>query len=238
MHGGDAMPTKYGLALIRIWQALDVELSNLSLLEAQLILEQLQLALIYIPKHFPLAQSMVSYRDELGKRPPLATAELVWVPYQGEIHLLAGYVHPPTEQLFQELLAFKQIEHYTTCKGLEGSIDLSINRSNILGLGQDSRLERLIISAGAYGFQARDVILESEKQAIEQIRSVIQGQPNSLWEPAVFYGGFYLWRLGVCPDLQTGFELAEKLLRERIVQARLQQLQELVKKQYDQKVHY
>ncbi len=234
LHGGDSMPTKYGLSGVEIWQGLGVDFTGLSLSQVQQVLEEAQLALVYLPQHFPLAQSIIPYREQIGKRPPFATIELVWSPYLGDAHLISGFVHPPTEELFQALLPLRNVKHYTTSKGLEGSIDLPLSRAAITGLGDSNKtpsFERCIISARNYGFKEKDVILESVTKSIEEIQLVINGSICSLWESAIFNGGFYLWRLGLCEDLQTGFKKAETLLVEGAVKEKLQQLQAVVEKQ-------
>src|SRR5579883_565204 len=135
MHGGDRMPTKDGEPLINIWRGLGIDWSQLSLAQVQQVLETAGLGFVYLPVHFPLAQGLVPYRDQIGKRPPLATMELIWSPYAGETHLVSGFVHPPTELMFQEALALRGLGHFTTVKGLEGSCDLPRERTAIIGLG-------------------------------------------------------------------------------------------------------
>jgi len=235
MHGGDSMPTKYGLPLVKIWQGLGLDFSKLTILQIQKVLEKTGIALVYQPKHFPLAQRIVPYRDEIGKRPPFATIELVWAPYQGQAHVLAGFVHPPTERLFEELLPLRNIENFTICRGLEGSIDLSVNRpayTRTANLGKDNVIEKCIVSAKEYGFLAGDVAFESEIQAIEEIKLVIFNRSNALWDSSVFNGGFYLWRLGLSKDLESGFIQAENLLKHNIVQKKIDQIQTILKKIY------
>ena len=231
LHGGDTIPTKYGLPLVEIWQGLGVDFTGLSLQKAQQVLEKAQLALVYQPQHFPLAQSIIPYRDQIGKRPPFATIELVWSPYQGQAHIIPGFVHPPTEKLFQELLPLRNVQEFTTVKGLEGSIDLPLSRTAITGLGDleaTPSFTRYMLSASEYGFKEKDLLMESNSAAIEQIHSVINGQTSALLESAIFNGGFYLWRLGLCDEVTTGFKLAEQLLKEGIIKEKLQQLKNIV----------
>src|SRR5919199_736476 len=102
MHGGDCMPTKYGVPLIEMCQGLGVDFSKLTLAQVEQLLETTGLGFIYLPQHFPEAQGLVPYRDQIGKRPPTATMELMWCPYAGDAHVVAGYVHPPTENRFRE----------------------------------------------------------------------------------------------------------------------------------------
>ncbi|NET38747.1 MAG: hypothetical protein F6K19_43310 [Cyanothece sp. SIO1E1] len=92
MHGGDRMPTKQGLPLIDIWQGLGVDWQKLNLSQLQQVLAQTLLGLVYIPHHFPQAQALVPYRDQIGKRPPFATVELLWSPCGEDVHLVSGFV--------------------------------------------------------------------------------------------------------------------------------------------------
>ncbi|MEM9772217.1 MAG: hypothetical protein AAF889_11590, partial [Cyanobacteria bacterium P01_D01_bin.73] len=76
LHGGARMPSKYGLPLVDIWSALGVDWRSLSLDEVHHHLENHKLGFLYLPHHFPLAHGLVQFREEIGKRPPLATLEL------------------------------------------------------------------------------------------------------------------------------------------------------------------
>jgi anthranilate phosphoribosyltransferase len=224
LHGGDVMPTKYGIPLLEIWQGLGVDFSQVSLEKMQQLLEQTGLGFIYLPQHFPLAHHLVTYRDQIGKRPPLATLELIWSPCWENVHLVTGFVHPPTEDRFRQTLALRGISHFTTVKGLEGSCDLACSRTAIIGMGQGETFERLLLHPWDYGFPHHDVSLVSFPQLIEQSQRVLVGQTCDLLKPAVLNGGFYLWRLGVCDTLTQGFEQAETLLREGKVMKKLSEL--------------
>ena len=131
MHGGDRMPTKDGIPLIEIWQGLGVNWAPLTLPQVQTVLEAVGLGFVYLPQHFPLAQGLVPYREQIGKRPPFATLELMWSPYAGEHHVMAGFVHPPTENMIRDAFARRGITNFTTVKGLEGSCDLPRDRTAI-----------------------------------------------------------------------------------------------------------
>lgn len=227
MHGGDCMPTKYGVPLVEIWQKLGVDFTRLSLVQIQQRLEKTGLGFIYLSKHFPQADNLVPYRDQIGKRPPFATAELIWSPCEGNVHLVAGFVHPPTEERFQQTLPMRGINYYTTVKGLEGSCDLACSRTAIIGLGQPTNpptFERLLLNPRDYNFHPKDVPLESTEQAIAQIQSVLQGKPCELMDAAILNGGFYLWRCGVCKDLKEGFTQAEVMLTQGKVAEKLQEI--------------
>lgn len=216
MHGGDCMPTKYGVPTIELWRGLGINFSKLSFERTQELLKKTGFGFVYLPQHFPLAQGLVPYRDQIGKRPPAATLELIWSPYQGHIHQVAGYVHPPTEERFRETFQLRGITDYTLVKGLEGSCDLPRDRTAIIVVSQPKSpegFEYLKLHPRDYGFAGGEVPLESTTELGSQLESVLQGKPSPLMPAAIWNGGFYLWRAGICNTLEAGFSQAELLLK-------------------------
>jgi anthranilate phosphoribosyltransferase len=217
LHGGDCMPTKYGIPLIEIWRQLGVDFYRLNLAQTQRVYEQTNLGLVYLPQHFPAAHNFVTFREQIGKRPPFATAELVWCPIAGEVHVVAGFVHPPTEARFRETFRLRGTKNYTLVKGLEGSCDLSRNRTGIITFSTpdsapERDFERLLLDPSKYGFNGSDPTFESNAQAIALIQETIQGHSNQLLPTAIFNGGFYLWHFNITSTLESGFALAEQML--------------------------
>ena len=236
MHGSDRMPTKYGIPLVEIWQGLGVDWTQLSLDQTQQVFETTELGFIYLPQHFPLAQKIFEYRDQIGKRPPFATMELMWCPYAGAAQIVAGYVHPPTESMFQVALSLRGTNNFTTVKGLEGSCDLPRERTNIIGLSTPNAtdesgliaIERLHLSPRDYGFSSYNVPGDTTERLVADMRSVLQGKPSELMQSAIWNGGFYLWRAGICSDIRTGIERAEAMFASGEVAQKLQEISQLV----------
>ena len=223
-HGGDCMPTKYGIPLVEIWETLGVNYRYLSLTDSQQLLEKTGLGFYYLPQHFPEAHKLVPYREEIGKRPPFATIELIWSPYAGDANIISGFVHPPTEDRFREV--FAQKPKLTTVKGLEGSCDLARNRTGIIGISEQGKdFQRLHLHPENYGFAGRDVLLESPEKLTAQLKTIIAGKPGELMPAALWNGGIYLWLCGVCPDLETGLTKAEELITTGVVAEKLKELQ-------------
>ena len=226
LHGGDRMPTKYGTPLIEIWRQLGVDFSRSDLAKAQNTYARTNIGFIYLPQHFPAANNFVTFREQIGKRPPFATAELAWCPIVGDSHLVAGFVHPPTEERFRETFKIRHTQDFTLVKGLEGSCDLARSRTGIIAFsnGEDS-FERLLLDPADYNLNGCDVSFESEAQAIALIKEVINGDRSQLLPAAILNGGFYLWRFGVATNLESGFALAEEMLINKQVADKLTQLQ-------------
>jgi anthranilate phosphoribosyltransferase len=232
MHGGDRMPTKQGLPLGEVWQELGVDWTRLTLAQVQQVLATTQIGFVYLPHHFPQAHGLVPYRDQIGKRPPFATLELLWAPYAGKANVVSGFVHPPTESMLQEAFQLRGFPSaFTTVKGLEGSCDLPRDRTAIIGLGQggaDFSFERLLLAPRDYDFAGVDVPLGETAQLIADMQAVLQGQNSELARSAIWNGGFYLWRCGACADLAAGLAQAETLLTQGQAVAQLQKVQQAV----------
>jgi anthranilate phosphoribosyltransferase len=236
MHGGGCLPTKYGVPLIDIWQGLGVDWTKLSLQKTQWVFEETGMGFVYTPEHFPLTNRIWEYRDQLGKRPPLATMELIWCPYGGDAHIITGFVHPPTETMFQGTLALRGVRQFTTVKGLEGSCDLPRDRTAIIGLSttptvDDTGLlpiERLHLSPRDYGLTTKNVPLSSTKEVIADMQTILEGKPSNFMDTALWNGGFYLWRCGICSDMHKGIAKTEELFTSGVIAQKLQELSRAV----------
>ncbi len=229
MHGSDRMPTKYGLPLVEIWHSLGIDWTQLPLEKQQRVFEKTGIGFVYTPQHFPLTKSIWEYRDQVGKRPPFATMELIWCPYAGDAHIITGFVHPPTEGMFQEALALRGVTQFTTVKGLEGSCDLPRDRTAIVGLVRVvTPIERLQLVPREYGLITKNVPLGTTEELGAEMQCVLQGKPSELMQTALWNGGFYLWRCGICPDMPQGIAKAEELLTSGAVAKKLQELTQVV----------
>ena len=229
MHGGDIMPTKEGIPLIEIWRGLGVDWTKLNIEKVQQVFDNTGLGFVYIPRHFPQADSLVPYRREIGKRPPFSTMELMWCPCDGDVNVISGYVHPPTEGMFIKTFELRGIKNYTTVKGLEGSCDLPRDRTAIIGIAKpDTEFERVLLAHGDYGFSNTNPDFESTPGLLKQMQEVLQGKPSELMQSAIWNGGFYLWRCGICLDINSGFIKAEILLTSGQVSQKLEEVSKAV----------
>jgi anthranilate phosphoribosyltransferase len=214
LHGGRRMPTKEGLPLVEIWQHLGVDWTTLSLGQVQQVFAQTQLGFVYLPTHFPLAEAIVPYREQLGKRPPFATVELFWCPYAGEAIVASGFVHPPTEEMGKIAASLRGTQRFMTIKGLEGSCDLPRDRTCIIGIQRSAPapFDRLLLHPRDYDMAGTDVPLESTESFIAETQRVLEGIASPLMDSAVWSGGFFLWQSGVCADMAAGIDAAKSLL--------------------------
>lgn len=228
LHGGDRMPTKEGIPFIEIWKALGLPLDRLSLEQVQQLLQRTGFGFVYLPRHFPEAHALVPYREQIGKRPPFATIELMWSPYAGFSQTVVGYVHPPTEGLAQHTFAIRGSQPFITVKGLEGSCELPRSRTAIIGLSQpDGEIERLLLHPRDYDFAAEDVPFEGDEALHQTLQATLQGQPSEFMQSAIWSSGFYLWRSGVTDSFETGLAQAKALLESGAAQAKLEEVHQV-----------
>lgn len=224
LHGGDRMPTKEGVPLIELWNGLGVDWKPLSIAQVHQVLESTGLGFFYLPTHFPLAQGLVPYRDQIGKRPPFSTLELMWNPYAGESRLVCGYVHPPTEGMFRDAFAMRGTTNFTTVKGLEGSCDLPRDRTAIIGISTQEKFDRLTLVPREHGFAAKELALVPLDQFFTEMHTALKGEPSELLQAVIWNSGFYLWRAEACSSLEAGFSQAKAILELGQAERKLQQL--------------
>ncbi|MDV3352803.1 anthranilate phosphoribosyltransferase family protein [Leptothoe sp. LEGE 181152] len=230
LHGGERMPTKMGLPLVDIWHDLGLTWRPLTLDQTQKVFELTHVGFVYMPQHFLAAHGLVPYREQIGKRPTLATVELMWSPCDGKHHVVSSFVHPPTETRTQETYQLRHTEEFTTVKGLEGSCDLARSRTAIIGMGSlkdgEPVFERLLLHPRDYGFEGADPSLdENFNRYLEQ---AIYGEPTELTRSVIWNGGFYLWRAEVAATLTDGLQQAQQLLESGQVQAKRQQIRDAI----------
>lgn len=226
-HGGERMPPKKGVPLIELWRRLGVDWSWLTTDQVAVCLEQARLGFVYLPRHFPAAQALVPYREEIGKRPPIATLELIWNPYQGASHLCIGFVHPPTEVIIRDALSLHGVREFTTVKGLEGSCDLPRERTAIIGLARkhSEPWQRLHLRPQDYGMAGGNVPWSNLVEAKKTMEKTLAGDPQPLTASVIWNSGFYLWRGGRADTIEAGMQLCEELLKSGAVSQQLKQLQ-------------
>jgi anthranilate phosphoribosyltransferase len=218
MHGGDRVATKYGVPLLELWQSLGADWSGLSLRQVQQSLIRNHLGFLYTTPHFLELKPLMEARDQLGKRPPFATLELLWCPYAGQAHLVSGYVHPPTEAMLQEAFALRGRTGYTTVKGLEGSCDLPRDRTAIMGAHSANcpELERILINARDWGLGGSEIPYRDLDQWASLAQDVLEGnQTSALYEAVLWNSGFYLWHFGLDSSLKDGIDRAKTILQEQ-----------------------
>ncbi|WP_338462724.1 anthranilate phosphoribosyltransferase family protein [Synechococcus elongatus IITB7] len=228
LHGSDRVATKYGVPLIELWEAIGVNWRSRSIPELNRCLEQAGLAQLHQPSLCPAAEVLNGYRSELGKRPPLATAELMIVPVQGAALPICGFVHPPTELMIQEALELRGITRFFTIKGLEGSPELPRDRAAIVGRWQAGNCDRQILHARDWDLGDSELPWMGEAAWTEAAQAMLMGQPSVLEPLLRWNGAVYLWLLGLAESVPAGLAQVDQLLKAGALQQQRDRLQQLL----------
>jgi anthranilate phosphoribosyltransferase len=215
LHGGAAMPVKYGVTLAELFAALGINWTGLSLEAVQRRLLKHHLALTHQPDHFAAAERLLPVRDEIGKRPPVASLELLWTPHRGKHLLVSGFVHPPTEKRAWEALAAAGEAEVLTVKGLEGSTDLPTSRAGITArLRGDGIPERILLHPRDHGLHGDEVPWQNLETWQGQALAALSGE-GPLAEALHWNVAAYLWLADLHPSLQQALDQAHALLAAR-----------------------
>ena len=223
LQGGKEMPVKYGVTATKLFQTLGLNLQGIRMSQVQDCFTKHGLALIYQPDHFPAAEKLIIYREEIGKRPPLASMELIWTAHQGHHLLVSGFVHPPTEDRAWKTLGLLDEEEFITVKGLEGSTDLPINRACITAQVTKMRSKRLILHPHKYGCNGKDIAWTNLEQWREQAFQALDNQ-GPLKKALIWNAGSYLWFAGIANSLEAGIAEVDSNLNAGKAKNQLNQL--------------
>ena len=208
LQGGKRMPTKYGVTTMELFESLGLNLKGLSNSLLQKGFNRNGFALIHLPDHFPLANSLIQYRDEIGKRPPIASMELIWTAHEGEHLLVSGFVHPPTEERAQKTLEIIGERDFIAIKGLEGGVDIPCSRPAIASRVVQGKFKRLILRSNDYNHSIQDLKLLNIEAWREQALEALDNKGDLLtslkWNAAI-----YLWFAGKVNDINEGLARAD-----------------------------
>ncbi|MGL6132716.1 MAG: anthranilate phosphoribosyltransferase [Prochlorococcaceae cyanobacterium] len=215
LHGGAVMPVKYGVTLADLFAALGIEWRSQSLHRVQRLLDAHNLALTHQPDHFPAAERLLPVRAEIGKRPPVASLELLWTPHRGHHLLISGFVHPPTESRAWEALAAAGETDLVTVKGLEGSTDLPTTRAGITARTcNGAAVERILLHPRDHGISAPEVAWTDLDNWRQQALAALAGQ-GPLADALLWNSAAYLWLAGQFSTLEAALLQARALLAAR-----------------------
>ena len=223
LHGGKRMPTKYGVTGEELFQALGLNVKGLPIKETEDCFKNNGFGYIYQPDHFPLAEKLILYREEIGKRPPLASMELLWNAHKGEHLLVSGFLHPPTESRALETLDLLKEIDVITIKGLEGGTDLPISHTCITSRRKQKASERIFLYPKDFNCAGKDIqwidIYQWKIHAIEALSNRGPYARSLRWN-----SGVYLWFSGISSNIKEGIEQADFYMRSELARETLENL--------------
>jgi len=229
LHGSSAMPPKHGHTSFDILMGLGIDIGR----DAATLSEQyraLGLGWVVLSAHFPEAYALQPLRDELGKRPPLATAELLWNPVGAGLPIL-GYTHRETVNLAVATAAVRgDREAFTMVRGVQGSVNCTLFHPN---LGQRwmrgwTAPEEFRLVASDFGLGADDCPLVGDGNDLERqitwTRATLEGKDTPLRRAAIFNAAFVLAEAGATPSIAEAIPQATRALDDGLALRLLEKL--------------
>tara|TARA_Y100001968_G_scaffold318486_1_gene348755 strand:+ start:18 stop:1073 length:1056 start_codon:yes stop_codon:yes gene_type:complete len=224
LHGGTRMPIKYGVTHSELFQALGLNLCGLTIKQVQKCFIENELALIHQPDHFSLADNLISYRDQIGKRPPLASMELLWTCHKGDHLHISGYFHSPTEERHWKTLELMGEKNIITIKGLEGGVDFSISRSTPYGQYKNNSGIRKVIDPKKYEYFGKDIAWNNIEEWKVFALQALEGK-GPLAKTLEWNAGIYLFHAGLSSSIKEGIEKVKAIINSGFG---LKQLEKLI----------
>ncbi|AGY56566.1 anthranilate phosphoribosyltransferase [Gloeobacter kilaueensis] len=228
LHGSTDMPPKHGLTSFDLLAALGIDLFR----DSQELSEQYKetaIGWVYLPAHFPEAFELQTYRDEIGKRPPLATAELFWNPVGLGLPVI-GYTHRETITLAVATAQLRAQSALTLIRGVQGSMNCTLFHPN-LGVRWRSDLaapETFRLVAGDFDLADDDLALTGDGHDLERLRGLmmatLKGEDTPLRRAAIFNSTFLLAEAGFSPSLREAIPTASRAIDDGLAFAQLQKL--------------
>jgi anthranilate phosphoribosyltransferase len=223
LHGTTGMPPKHGLTSFDILASLGVDLAgDRQQLSAQY--QALGLAWVYLPVHFPEAYALQTLRDELGKRPPLATAELIWNPVRVGLPIL-GYTHRETINL---AIGTAQVrggpQELVMVRGVQGSVNCTMFHPNLGCHWQAGQSNEFRLMAADYGLGDDDLPFLDCSSYPELIQQTLKGAMTPLRRATIFNSAFVLFHAQFAPSLAAGIALATQALNQGLAYGQLEKL--------------
>ncbi len=212
LQGGKRMPIKYGVTTAELYKSLGLNLEGLTMQQVQTGFNKFGLALVHQPDHFPLAESLITYRDEIAKRPPLASMELIWTVHQGDHLIISGFVHPPTEERAWKALEIVGEKELFTVKGLEGGTDLPTSRPCITAGVKHQLPKRLILYPREHNCFTKDIEWNNLDNWKDLARAALHNH-GPLVQPLRWNAGIYLWISGISKDINSGIAHADSIMK-------------------------
>ena len=149
--------------------------------------------------------------------------EILWSAHKGKHYLISGFFHPPTEELAFNTLKIYGEENIVLIKGLEGGIDLSINRKCTTRILKDKQVQRITLQASDYNLSGEEISWQNLEEWQEYALEALNNK-GPLRNPLIWNAGIYLWLCGKESSISNGIKKANECISTGLVKYTLNEL--------------
>nr|KJB31180.1 hypothetical protein B456_005G179700 [Gossypium raimondii] len=242
LHGVEWMPPKEGVTEEQMLKFMGAK-TNLSLHQGKKIIEAEEVGFAYISKREarPSLYSLIGLREQIKKRPSLATTEKVqqFIRAKGRESIVAGFYHEGYEEPLLMLMKRRDVHSGLVVKGEEGALSMTtrlrsastskglpVNHcSGFRSVGIESACEmdgvsrqsfRLEVNAMDYGFEPTDTprTNRSVSKNIELGLAALRGEKGPAYDRIVLNAGIVDHLLGCdgAEDVSLALERAKEAI--------------------------
>ena len=218
LHGSDALPPKYGIAMNEILSLLGVEISQNAPRLAKTITEA-GIAFASTEEFCTSLGRLRKIREELGVRTLLNTVEKLLNLANADSIMMGAYHRTAINKIAP---IFKRLSYKNVyvVQGMEGSEDLPVHRNSFIFKITDNEMESFIVNPGEYGLMApemeKDIKLSARVQS-DITMALLSGEQSKFlqtyYNQVLFNTGIRYHLFGAVPSVGEGIEIAKEQLK-------------------------
>ena len=176
----------------------------------------------------PELSRLVSLRTDMVKRPVLATVEKLVQPIKGQKNfLVTGYTHPPYKEKMVHLLnRRKDWKGFLVCRGVEGSIQLPLDRRAPLVSCVDGKVKDQFVKPDQWGLSMKTWEKDQKidaKTCLDLGCEALSGATGLAHDTLIYMASEMLTHLSLM-HADDAFDLAKDVLKSGRALARFDQL--------------
>ncbi|MFP7296615.1 anthranilate phosphoribosyltransferase [Neobacillus niacini] len=220
LHGSDALPPKYGIAMKDILSLLGVDISQNAVSLTKTITKA-GIAFASTEEYCDSLRKLRKIRKELGVRTLLNTVEKLLNLANAE-SLLMGAFHRTAINKIAPIFKGLSYKNVYVVQGMEGSEDLPVHRNSFIYKITDNEIDSFIVKPEEFGLSApemeKDVKLTAKEQS-EITMAILSGEKSKILQyytnQVVFNTGLRFYLFGAAQSIGEGIEIVKEQLKEQ-----------------------
>lgn len=220
LHGSDALPPKYGVAMKEILAQIGVDIS----LNAASLLKTITEAGIAFASTEEFSNSLGKLRKirkELGVRTLLNTVEKLLNLANAESIMMGAY-HRTAINKIAPIFKGLSYKNVYVVQGMEGSEDLPVHRNSFIFKITENEMESSIVNPEEFGLLApemdKDIKLTAKEQS-DITMAILSGENSKIlqyyYNQVVFNTGIRYYLFGAAASIGEGIEITKEQIREQ-----------------------
>lgn len=211
-HGADNIPTKTGVGVLNLLRAMNYPVD----VEPDTVIASLKrtnFGVLNIGSVLPQWTDLTPIRHHFGVRILMNTVEKMLNPANAARHI-SGFYH--SSYLIRMARALPGHEMSWIVQGEEGSIDIRPGKKTRVYRAIGDEMVETTVDATDYGF-SEVVPLDAPNDAeyhAQHLQAALAGETGPVFDQIVLTAATMLWMLEAVPDIPSGIDLANSLLKQ------------------------